>query len=575
MEPATRHLLDRPYQDIVDDLLTAVVGGVVNEPITYDLAEDLYLLAEPAKAIRTVVGTKQQTVHAFQPGVDFDFLPAQNAIVWLDDSQARPDADTDFYVDYYRTAERPSPLTDINVGSVTRTLCEAVGRELSVLYRQIDQVYQSGFIDTASGKALDLVVSILGVTRLSKDHAAGLVTFFRDSQVKGNITIPEGTELIAKDGGVTFHTSERRTLQLGQVRIDIPIRATDAFHGPPGRVPPGTITTLSHPIAGIDRIDNRDATGLGANDESDEELRARARTVLLASGKGTIAALAQVVAEQRATLTGVQDPNRPLATGLQGAPAGTLSLYVSAEPEQFPLLREAIEETRAAGIHVNLVGRFIYLKFRLVAKLNSATLKAEQKANVVDSVIRLLQDYLREMNALMKMNTDDPAISGNNLVAYIKDSISDPSKSQDHHKAIRTHIKEMHLIDIQPWCADYGHSAVDTLVDALDETFRLAKQTSTGQITDELLRQAVELAAATPPGNGSRTPIALARFSSTGKVDEEPSNNRPASPEEIELGQFTIDSRDPNLPKGDGALGAWRFALAMEPADVLLQAPGG
>ncbi len=566
MEPATRHLLDRPYQDIVDDLLTAVVGGVVNEPITYDPAEDLYLLAEPAKAIRTVVGTKEQTVHAFQPGVDFDFLPAQNAIVWLDDSQARPDADTDFYVDYYRSSERLSHLTDINVGSVTRTLCEAVGRELSVLYRQIDQVYQSGFIDTASGKALDLVVSILGVTRLSKDHAAGLVTFFRDPQVKGNITIPEGTELIAKEGGVTFHTSERRTLQLGQVRIDIPIRATDSFRGPPGMVPPGTITTLSHPIAGIGRVDNRDATALGANDESDEELRARARTVLLASGKGTIAALAQVVAEQRATLTGVQDPNKiSLETSLPSAPAGTLSLYVAAEPEQFPGLREAIEETRAAGIHVNLVGRFIYLKFRLVVELASATLTAAQKANVVDSVIGLLQGYLRQP----AIGTDERkrSIEGKDML----NCLGNPPKPLSHVKTIR-------LIEIRAWYADYGHSAVDTLVDVLEGSIHLAEQASSRPLTDQVLRdtlrQAVESAAASPPGNGCRTPISLARFSS-GETGEETGTPRLASPEEIELGQFTIDPADAKLPTGDGAGGDWRFVLEMEPADVLLQAPGG
>ena len=84
-----------------------------------------------------------------------------------------------------------SPLTDINVGSVTRTVTEAIAREIAFVYQQINQAYFSAFIDTATGKALDLVVSIIGVQRKTKEFAEGLVTFFRDpSAGDGNITIP-------------------------------------------------------------------------------------------------------------------------------------------------------------------------------------------------------------------------------------------------------------------------------------------------------------------------------------------------------------------------------------------------
>jgi hypothetical protein len=41
----TVNLIERPYQEIVDDLLTAIVGGVVNEPIIFDVKFDLYPLA--------------------------------------------------------------------------------------------------------------------------------------------------------------------------------------------------------------------------------------------------------------------------------------------------------------------------------------------------------------------------------------------------------------------------------------------------------------------------------------------------------------------------------------------------
>jgi hypothetical protein len=38
---------------------------------------------------------------------------------------------------------------DLNVGSVTRDLLETVGRELAALYKQLEAVYESGFVETA------------------------------------------------------------------------------------------------------------------------------------------------------------------------------------------------------------------------------------------------------------------------------------------------------------------------------------------------------------------------------------------------------------------------------------------
>src|SRR5262249_61609242 len=106
--------------------------------------------------------------------------------------------ETTFYVDYaLPPGDSPSPLTDINVGSVTRTLSEAIGREIATVYEQINRAYLAGYIDTAEGTSLDLVVSILGVTRKPKELAVGLATFFRAAGVDGSITIPAGTVVTA------------------------------------------------------------------------------------------------------------------------------------------------------------------------------------------------------------------------------------------------------------------------------------------------------------------------------------------------------------------------------------------
>ena len=166
MKSDTVNLIERPYQEIVDDILTAIVGGVVNEPIIFDVKTDLYPLAEPAAEIRGITGTLDQQRYTFQKEIDFLFSEGDNAVVWQE-GKKWPDDETIFYVDYFRR-ESSSPLTDINVGSVTRTLGEAIGREIATVYQQINQAYLSAFIDTATGKSLDLVVAILGVQRKTK-----------------------------------------------------------------------------------------------------------------------------------------------------------------------------------------------------------------------------------------------------------------------------------------------------------------------------------------------------------------------------------------------------------------------
>jgi hypothetical protein len=271
----TINLIERPYQEIVDDILTAVVGGVVNEPIIFDVKSVLYALAQPAQAVRGITGTiqipeKREPVHhTFQKEIDFLFNPDRNAVVWQDGGK-RPKDETTFYVDYFLPVSR-SPLNDINVGSVTRTLSEAIGREIATVYQQINLAYLSGFIDTATGKSLDFVVSILDVTRKTKDFAVGLATFFRDPLIEGNITIQQGTEIATSKGEVLFETTEPRTLQRGQARIDVPIRAAEKFKGELGKVEPGKITTLSQLIAGISRVTNFEPTFLAAEDETDED----------------------------------------------------------------------------------------------------------------------------------------------------------------------------------------------------------------------------------------------------------------------------------------------------------------
>jgi hypothetical protein len=393
MNGDTVTLINRPYGDLVDDLLTSVVGGVVNEPIRFDIKVFSYPLAEPAAAVRGITGTAAGAPRTFVLEIDFIFGPATNTVTWLDDG-TRPDDGSTFFVDYFRVESR-SPITDINVGSVTRTLSEAIGREIATVYQQINLAYLSGFVNTATGKSLDYVVSILDVVRKTAEFAEGLVTFFRSPGVDGNITIPVGVRLTTATGAVVFTSTQPRTLQRGQVRIDVPVRADDGFAGDAGLVAAGAISEMSQPVAGIERVSNLDPTIRAAADETDNELRDRAKAALRSLGKATLAALDRVIREGRGTPVEFFDPNSP--PDHRSAP-GTVTVVVDAEPERLLSLLAAVHDTRAAGVLATLLARYVFITPRIRATITPG-ISAPGKAQIALDMVAALQAYVDGLTA--------------------------------------------------------------------------------------------------------------------------------------------------------------------------------
>lgn len=537
MTPATAALIERPYQEVIDDILTAVVGGVVNEQIFFDVKETLYKLSQPAADVRSVVGVRHvatgatQTVarFSFRKDIDFVFSPGDNAIVWQDGG-AKPDDETTFFVDYVKITSL-SPLTDINVGSVTRTLSEAIGREIATVYQQIELAYLAGFVDTATGQSLDLVVSILDVVRKTKEFAAGLVTFFRDPAIpNGTITIPQGTQLTTTKGDAKFVTAEERTLQRGQVRIDVPVRAGDTSRGPAGIVPAGAITTLGTAITGIARVTNFEATVLGAKDETDDDLRARAKAKLQSVGKGTIAALAQAVWDKNATLVEIRDPG---SAPEKRSDPGTVLLLVDTKPERFVGLQGAINEVRAAGVLATLVARYVFFKPRLVATI-APGLSAAGKLKLTAQIIDAIQGYVDGLAA------GAGAVAADLVTTITKNvkELSDP--------------KHLKFVDVMAWYADVGNPKVDPLLEAL-----VVAVEATPSGNDAALRAAIAgvLATTAPPVfSGDRIPDR--------DLVQGPSGAR-ATDVEIEAGTFSVVA----VVNGESN---WTIALDVQPSDIVL-----
>lgn len=544
MNSETLTLIDRPYQEIVDDILTAITGGVVNEPIFFDIKEDFYPLARPARDVRGITGTLsvrdadgllKPTRHTFQKLVDYIFRADDNAVIWQPGA-AKPDDETIFYVDYFLRESR-SPLTDLNVGSVTRTLGEAIGREIATVYQQINQAYLAGFIDMATGKSLELVVSILGIKRKTKEFAVGLATFFRDQAAgDGNITIPEGTVLSTEKGEATFVTVQLATLHRGQARIDISVRAGNSSPGEAGIVKAGAITRLSQSITGISRVTNFEDTLLGAEDETDEQLRARAKAALRALGKATLAALINAVTEGRAKIIEIFDPNSP---PIKQSPPGTVTLIIESEPERFLSLRAAVEQTRAAGVQATLIARYVFIKPRMRVGI-AAGLTAAGKVKVVNEIIDAMQKYVDSLGA------------------------GDPVKGEELLKAI-TGVKDVKkantkIVDVMAWQSDVGQPGRESLVKLLVDTVKTSVTIDTStdsDARDKSLTTAItnvlsEIEPLVPTGR--RIPNRNLVQGSTGQR---------ATDAEIEEGKFQVVAVIDNQN--------WWIVLDVEPADIVVE----
>ncbi len=171
-------IVKKTYRQIAKDILTQICGGDVTEEIIFTKGKNTYKLTHtPVIDIKTVEGNNGANKKRFTKDVDFRLV--ENSIEW-NAGRTAPDDNSVFSVQY--TFTKSSGITDVNPGSVVRTIVEAISREMENFYLQLEKAYFSGFLDTAEGSALDLVVSILGIKRKPPQPSSGTVTFGRSTE---------------------------------------------------------------------------------------------------------------------------------------------------------------------------------------------------------------------------------------------------------------------------------------------------------------------------------------------------------------------------------------------------------
>ena len=344
-----------PYARFVADLLTSLTGGIVREQFRFLPEEEPFRLAAPAAVIPNtlqVYGLAGGVYTSFRRDTDYVYGPG-STIVWqqaADGGSAknpvRPDPGSTFFVNYEYVGADPQ-ITDRNPGSVTRLLAESFGREYAVLSRQMEAIYQAGFIDTAGGRDLEQLAALIGVSRRRRPSATSSVVFSRLSPAPADVSIPAGTRIsTAEPPAAVFETTEDRILQRGNLSVEAPIQAM--VPGATGIAPAGAVRVMNRPILGVDEVANPQATRFSGTDETDAQLRARVRRSLEGAGKATTGALLGALT----TLPGLREKDIRIGEDYLAHP-GVVTLNV-ALPEIGMRARavELIEETRPVGIRV-------------------------------------------------------------------------------------------------------------------------------------------------------------------------------------------------------------------------------
>jgi uncharacterized phage protein gp47/JayE len=358
--------IDRTYPDIVRDVLTNLTQGVTREihRIVYDpearpaVVPDVTLLQRPVRRVSFVQGfipgrtpADEVVPYLFTPN-DYELVGDTpdardlNTIRFLPFGR-KPASDTDLTVNYYPRNTDPAPINDLNVGSVGRTLLEAVSRELALIYAQLNQVYDSAFLETASGPSLERVVALLGYQRYRAGRATGAVVFTRRAGARGDITIPAGTPVTDTTDRVRYETVETRSLRAGESTAQVRVRGV-ADSTPP--VEAGVLRVVQRALAGIDGVDNPRPTSRVNEAESDEQLRERARAALVASNKGTLDSIKHGLLQ----LPDVRDVKiDEIPNGVAGEILVNVSLADDSTPGELPpSVTARLEELRPAGIRV-------------------------------------------------------------------------------------------------------------------------------------------------------------------------------------------------------------------------------
>lgn len=181
-------------------------------------------------------------------------------------------------------ASKGTKLTDMNPGSVIRTLLEVAALKFDENHYLAEQIITLYFVLTTTGEYLDRRVAERGLARKLGTKATGTVTASRSTPAPFGQLIPKGTTIETEDHTVQVVTTTDATMAQGTTSVNIPVEAVSV--GKAGNLQTGTVLKQVGVAVSLIETVTVAAPGLagGTDTETDNDLRSRYLTVIRLPG---------------------------------------------------------------------------------------------------------------------------------------------------------------------------------------------------------------------------------------------------------------------------------------------------
>lgn len=185
-----------------------------------------------------------------------------------------------------------APDMSAEIGTPERKLVEAVAEQIAQASVDFEVLNAQHDLDTMTGNRLDSFLSNFGFGRQQPTRGTGSVTFSRLSSASDSITIPRGTQVVARQSdigfaSIFFATTATVVLQGGSTSVDAAIEAT--VPGTFANLPANSINAFGGPqtVPGISSVTNAAPTSGGLDGETDAELKVRFKNTVFRNQSGT------------------------------------------------------------------------------------------------------------------------------------------------------------------------------------------------------------------------------------------------------------------------------------------------
>lgn len=174
------------------------------------------------------------------------------------------------YITKYKEIEGKEP--DMSLANPYRLILYACTLQQYQMYQYINNKGKMDLLKYATGKFLDNIAALRGISRMQATFAKTTLRFALNSPLPSTVTIPIGTKV--GGNGITFATSEFAELRSGELSVDVQAECTEPGTNGNGYLP-GEISQLIDSIPYLDSVSNITETASGEDVESDEHLADR------------------------------------------------------------------------------------------------------------------------------------------------------------------------------------------------------------------------------------------------------------------------------------------------------------